>query len=130
MFATCLFSQAFIEKEVEPLSIHMTHTSCEWHQILISTLASPAGNQPIEAGNYVLKTQVTADEKSIAFEQSFSITNANARQLNQKCGQSRADDILHVIWDICRNWRDPRSFGDVVDSKADSEKKRRKRPMI
>ncbi|WP_331457357.1 DUF916 and DUF3324 domain-containing protein [Enterococcus gallinarum] len=43
----------------------------------------PTGNQPIEAGDYVLKMQVAADEKEYHFEQSFSITNANARQLNQ-----------------------------------------------
>ena len=70
----------------------------------------PAGNQPIEAGNYVLKTQVTADEKEYRFEQSFFHYECRCPAIKSKCGQSRADDILHVIWDICRNWRDPRSL--------------------
>lgn len=43
----------------------------------------PTGSQPIEAGDYVLKMLITADDKEYKFEQTFSITNANARQLNQ-----------------------------------------------
>lgn len=90
----------------------------------------PAGNQPIEAGNYVLKTQVTADEKEYRFEQSFSITNANARQLNQSAVNLERTTsymsygifvgigvilVLLVMWWTRRRTR---------------RKKRRKRPMI
>ncbi|MDU4625794.1 MAG: DUF916 and DUF3324 domain-containing protein, partial [Enterococcus gallinarum] len=78
----------------------------------------------------VLKTQVTADEKEYRFEQSFSITNANARQLNQSAVNLERTTsymsygifvgigvilVLLVMWWTRRRTR---------------RKKRRKRPMI
>ncbi|TPR55077.1 DUF916 and DUF3324 domain-containing protein [Enterococcus sp. OL5] len=43
----------------------------------------PTGEQSIEAGDYVLKMAVVADEKEYTFEQAFTITSQEARQLNQ-----------------------------------------------
>lgn len=43
----------------------------------------PTGEQPIKAGDYVLKMTAEADGKEYTFEQAFTITSQEARQLNQ-----------------------------------------------
>lgn len=43
----------------------------------------PTGNQPIEAGDYLLKMVIKADEKEYRFQKSFTISTKEARQLNQ-----------------------------------------------
>ncbi|OTP19932.1 DUF916 and DUF3324 domain-containing protein [Enterococcus mundtii] len=46
-------------------------------------LGIPTGNQPIEAGDYLLKLVIKADEKEYRLQKAFTISTTEARQLNQ-----------------------------------------------